>query len=261
MNGKSWSIPFGMVFRRYHCAKCGTKLEKEKTHRVVTKEDKDYYQYQDYNKFPQRDYDVYGYRFKCPSCNARVSYDEQCVIKLIQKKQGTRVLSSGEVKSNYKECKAHHDQSVLIQNLLVPIVFGLVFFIPFYFLRTNRTSKDLIGIVLLFLAFSAFTVVGAIRRYKGKYKFKINGTYSYEKETQLERLHAYSVNNRRLIDVSNRCYCFYCKQSMYRGEIERYIDNGQTAICPRCQIDAIIPDSIEEAVDENIIAEMHEYWF
>ena len=48
---------------------------------------------------------------------------------------------------------------------------------------------------------------------------------------------------------------------MYRGEVEEYIDNGQTALCPRCQIDAIIPDSIEESVDENIIAEMNEYWF
>ena len=48
---------------------------------------------------------------------------------------------------------------------------------------------------------------------------------------------------------------------MYRGEIERYIDDGQTALCPKCGIDAIIPDSIEESVDENIIAEMNEYWF
>ena len=222
---------------------------------------KDYYQYQDYNKFPRRDYDVYGYRFKCPSCNARVSYDEQCVIKQIQKKQGSRVLSFGEIKSNYKECRAHHDKSVLIHNLLIHIVFGLVFFIPFYFLRTNRTSKDLMGVFLLFLAFTTFGVVRTIRRYKGKYKFKINGTYSYEKESQMERLHAYSANNRSLIAVSDRCYCFYCKESMYRSAIVEYIDDGQTAICPKCGIDAVIPDSIEEDVDESIIEELHEYWF
>ena len=42
MKGKSYSIPFGMVFKKYYCSKCGTKLEKEKTHRVVTKNDKDY---------------------------------------------------------------------------------------------------------------------------------------------------------------------------------------------------------------------------
>ena len=30
MNGKSWSIPFGMVFKKYYCSKCGEKLVKEK---------------------------------------------------------------------------------------------------------------------------------------------------------------------------------------------------------------------------------------
>ena len=45
LRGKSWSMPVGMVFKSYYCSHCGTKLVKSKTHRVVTKEDKDYYQY------------------------------------------------------------------------------------------------------------------------------------------------------------------------------------------------------------------------
>ena len=39
MKGKSWSIPVGMVFKKYYCSKCGGKLVKSKTHRVVTKDD------------------------------------------------------------------------------------------------------------------------------------------------------------------------------------------------------------------------------
>ena len=42
MNGKFIFIPFGMVFKKYYCSKCGTKLEKEKAHRIVTKDDWDY---------------------------------------------------------------------------------------------------------------------------------------------------------------------------------------------------------------------------
>jgi len=102
---QSYSIPFGMIFKKYHCSKCGAQLEKEKTHRVVTKEDKDYYQYHDYVEFPRRDVDVYDYRLKCPSCGARIAFDEQCIIERIQKKCGQEVLSNADIKEHYEECK------------------------------------------------------------------------------------------------------------------------------------------------------------
>ena len=65
MKGKSYSIPAGMVFKKYYCSHCGAKLVKSKTHRVVSKDDKDYYQYRDYGTFPRCDYDVNNYEFKC----------------------------------------------------------------------------------------------------------------------------------------------------------------------------------------------------
>ena len=84
MKGKNYSIPYGMVFKKYYCSKCGMELEKERTHRVVSKDDKDYYQYHDHGTFPRSDHDVYDYRFKCPYCNTRISFEEQCIIKRIQ---------------------------------------------------------------------------------------------------------------------------------------------------------------------------------
>ena len=44
-------------------------------------------------------------------------------------------------------------------------------------------------------------------------------------------------------------------------EITEFLDNGQTAKCPKCRIDAIIPDAIDEEINESIINEMNEYWF
>ena len=96
---------------------------------------------------------------------------------------------------------------------------------------------------------------------KGNYKLKRNYTYPYEKESQLQKLHAYSSHNKKLIDTADKCYCFYCKSSMQKDEIKNYIDDGQTALCPKCEIDAIIPDSIDDTVDEQMISEMNEYWF
>lgn len=261
MNGKSYSIPLGMVFGKYYCAKCGAKLIKERTHRIVTQCDRDYYQYHDFGTFPLRDYDVYDYRFKCPSCNARISFDEQCIINRIQKKQGYFVLSSSEIKSNYKECKDDNNSSIFVRNILIPVILTPIAFTLLYLFGTDRTAKDLIVASILCMISTVVAVLDAIRRYKGNHKFKIKRTYSYEKETQLKRLHAYSSHNKQLIDVSNKCYCFYCRSCMKQSEIKEYIDNGQTAICPNCGIDSIIPDSIEETVDKKIISEMNAYWF
>mgnify|MGYP003300577526 CR=1 FL=1 len=128
MKGKSYSIPAGMVFKKYYCSHCGAKLVKSKTHRVVSKDDKDYYRYHNYGTFPRRDYDVYDYRFKCPDCGARISYDEQCIIERIQKKQGHTVLSSSEIKSNYSKDKKGNHKRVLLKSILIPIVFVLIAF-------------------------------------------------------------------------------------------------------------------------------------
>lgn len=261
LNGKSYSLPFGMVFKKYHCAKCGAKLEKERTHRVVTKDDKDYYRYHNYGTFPRQDYDVYDYRFKCPDCGARISYDEQCIIERIQKKQGHMVLSSSEIKSNYSEDKEGNHKRVLLKSILIPVVFVLIAFALFCISNSDKSTKDLMSTAIFFLIFAAVMVVGAIRRYKGNYRMKFKYSYPYEKEAQLKKLHTYSSHNRNLIAVANKCYCFYCKAIIESREIKDYADNGQTAICPKCGINSIIPDSIEEGVDEKTIAEMNEYWF
>lgn len=261
MKAKSYCIPFGMVFKKYYCSKCGARLEKERTHRVVTKNDKDYYRYHDYGQFPRYDYDVYGHRWKCPSCGRRISFDEQCIIERIQKKCGQSVLSPIDIKEFYVECKAENAKRVLWRNICVSVVACLVFALLFRFVNSDQTPRDFLGTFVLFTVVATASVIAALKRHKGNYKLKHNYTYSYEKESQLKKLHAYSSHNKELIEKANKCYCFYCKSSMEKSDIKCYIDNGQTALCPKCQIDAIVPDSIEDAVDEQIISEMNEYWF
>ena len=261
MKSKSYSISFGMVFKKYYCSKCGAKLEKEKTHRVVTEDDKDYYQYHDYRQFPRCDVDVYDYRFKCPSCGARISFDEQCVIERIQKKCGRAVLSSYDIKEDYHECKHKNDKRVLYRNICIPIITYLTVALLHFFFGSSKIQQNLIEALALFSLVTVFSVIAAVRRYKGNYKIKFKRTYSYEKESQLKKMHAYSSHNKQLVDTADKCYCFYCKSCMKNSDIKQYADNGETALCPQCGIDAIIPDSIEDAVDEGIIFEMNEYWF
>lgn len=260
MKGKSYAIPFGMVFKKYYCSKCGSKLEKERTHRVVTKDDKDYYQYHDYGTFPRSDHDVYDYRFKCPSCGARISFVEQCIIERIQKKCSSKILSSIEIKQNHKECKFEDNKRVLLRNILVPLCFVSLFFPLFYFFGTNKEEFSLTVLIILYILISLGIIIGAIRKYKGNYKLRHLQSYSHEEEATLNRLHSYCSHNKELITTSKKCYCFYCKEKFDSVEVVEYIDTGHTAICPKCGIDAVIPDCIEE-INEKVIDEMNKYWF
>ena len=260
MNGKFVSIPFGMAFKKYYCSKCGEMLKKEKTHRVVTKDDKDYYQYHKHGTFPLRDYDVYGYRFKCPSCEARISYDDQCIIERIQKQRKCIVLSFDEIKENYESSRVANNKRILIRNVLLPVIFNFIAFAIFYFFVSNRTLPHFAIVASLFILSTLYIVFATVREYKGKGKIKINRSYSQEKKSQMERLHAYATHNKELIEKSDRCYCFHCKSIMESREIERYLEE-KTALCPKCGIDSIIPDVIDESIDETVISEMRDYWF
>ena len=125
MKSKNYSVRLSMIFKKYYCSKCGTRLKKEKTHRVVTKKDWDYYRYHNAGTFPERDYDVYDHRWKCPGCEARISFREQCIMERIQKKNGSRILSSSDIKANYRECKQKEAKGVLVRGIVMGIACGL----------------------------------------------------------------------------------------------------------------------------------------
>ena len=258
MNGKSWSIPAGLVFKKYYCKDCGNKLEKEKTHRVVTKDDPDYFQYQDYNTFPHRDYDVYSYRFKCSFCNKSISYNEQCIYDRIQRENKTKILSSSEIKDNYLNEKNIVKKHSLIISISVIVIFFSLFLALYYFFGEG----DFIPVLVMCCIFMIISIVGIIRGHKGKYVLKKNRDYSFDKENLLEKLHTYASNNRFLINQSNTCYCFYCKKKFDAKDVKEFIgENDNTALCPLCEIDDVLPDSIDESLDDLIIYEMNKYWF
>lgn len=97
--------------------------------------------------------------------------------------------------------------------------------------------------------------------YKGKNKIRINQNYSNELILKLEKIHDYSSKNKDLIEKSDKCYCFSCKKVMNSNEVTRYLAIENTALCPYCGIDAIIPDYIDEEINNELIEHMNKYWF
>ncbi|MBT9171643.1 MAG: hypothetical protein DDT21_00011 [Syntrophomonadaceae bacterium] len=86
----------------------------------------------------------------------------------------------------------------------------------------------------------------------------------------LRSVHRYCFKNRVLIEQSMMCGCFYCLAIFTPGEIDEWTDGplyyseeyGQTALCPRCGIDSVLPDNIPGVqLDSAILLKMKKYYF
>ena len=87
----------------------------------------------------------------------------------------------------------------------------------------------------------------------------------------LESIHRYSSRHRHLFPTSAMVGCFYCLATFEPGEVQDWIDGDQlttgdtedgiTALCPRCGIDAVLPSAAPIRFDGTLLTEMHSYWF
>lgn len=74
--------------------------------------------------------------------------------------------------------------------------------------------------------------------------------------------HAHCINNRKELQESKKCGCFYCLHIFAPGEIETWIrDASGTAICPYCGIDSVIGEASGYPVKEEFLRKMRDYWF
>lgn len=58
-----------------------------------------------------------------------------------------------------------------------------------------------------------------------------------------------SSHNKEDLLSSEKCGCYYCLAKFSPEEIIEWIDYDQTAICPKCKVDAIV--SLNEIENEN----------
>lgn len=77
----------------------------------------------------------------------------------------------------------------------------------------------------------------------------------------LKRYHKLSIYNRENITDKTECFCFYCLESYPGKEIDGWTDNGQTAICPRCDIDSVIYKTEELPISRSILEKIHKFYF
>jgi len=60
----------------------------------------------------------------------------------------------------------------------------------------------------------------------------------------IENITKYSFNNVEELNLNEKCGCYFCIRTFPVTEITDFADNGKTALCPNCDIDAILPGVI-----------------
>jgi len=73
--------------------------------------------------------------------------------------------------------------------------------------------------------------------------------------------HKHCSLNRAELESSEVCGCFYCFAMFAPSEISEWIDQGQTAICPKCPVDSVIGSMSGYPVTREFLERMHAYWF
>ena len=122
MKNKSISIPAGMLFKKFYCHKCGERLSKHPIVRTVKCGDPEYQKHK-YHRAVYYVGDAIEVRefnhFKCPTCENVIHYNEQLIVRRIQKLLEKQTLSEEEIERNLQQAKKHLKRKRRIRNILV----------------------------------------------------------------------------------------------------------------------------------------------
>ena len=78
---------------------------------------------------------------------------------------------------------------------------------------------------------------------------------------EMKGIHSHTLRNRKEIEASDNCACISCCEIFNPSEVEEYIDEGETALCPKCGIDAVIGDFTGISLDPTTLNELHKEFF
>jgi hypothetical protein len=77
----------------------------------------------------------------------------------------------------------------------------------------------------------------------------------------LTAAHDHCSLHKAELEKSTVCGCFYCLSIFPPSAIVEWIDDGQTAICPKCPVDSVIGSSSGYPITTEFLQQMHDRWF
>jgi hypothetical protein len=77
----------------------------------------------------------------------------------------------------------------------------------------------------------------------------------------LDVAHKHCIRHRAEVEASEICGCFYCLSTFPPTAITEWTDDGQTALCPKCSVDAVLGAASGFPITLEFLKLMHERWF
>lgn len=77
----------------------------------------------------------------------------------------------------------------------------------------------------------------------------------------LRQIYRHTANHREEVLQSSRCCCVYCGRDFNSADIDEWVDDGQTAVCPHCGIDAVLGDSSGYDLTPKLLKALHLAYF
>ena len=77
----------------------------------------------------------------------------------------------------------------------------------------------------------------------------------------IKAAYAHTIRNRAEILRSQNCCCIGCRGIFQASEVRDWIDGGKTAMCPYCNVDAVIGDASGHQLSTDFISLMHREYF
>lgn len=134
MKGRSVSIPIAMLTRNFYCHICGERLEKHPRKRTIQRGDPNYRKLSriGHTHMIGSEIELTEYDFRCPACENIIGYDEQCVIRKIQRQLHKTALSNGEILDNREKAKETMGRNAKVRKVIFTVIalvaIGLIFY-------------------------------------------------------------------------------------------------------------------------------------
>ena len=65
-----------------------------------------------------------------------------------------------------------------------------------------------------------------------------------------------AMKNRKSLQGSDLCGCYHCIKTFKPDSITKWTDQNQTALCPFCEVDSVVPFN-----DVDKLSQANKYWF
>jgi rRNA maturation endonuclease Nob1 len=69
-----------------------------------------------------------------------------------------------------------------------------------------------------------------------------------------------ALRNRKTLEQVTECACYNCYKIYDTKEVKDYTDMEETALCPYCGVDTVLPVNCHEDKNIQLLYDIHNYW-